>query len=166
MYKRNSSRVKTYMFKECNHMQCDTRLLEAQVPCLRRQECTRTCCLSTTREGAFDFGALALFTTLTRSPRSCREEENLVFCFGAQFNSTLNFTQSGWHMWFLKVFRVEVTNVEFEGFYEGQWLRARLCCRKMSDSIFWLYYIILPHVDWPVQCLAQRRSKRNIKRER
>ena len=28
----------------------------------------------------------------------------------------------------------------FEGFYEGQWLRARLCCRKISDSIFWLYY--------------------------
>ena len=27
---------------------------------------------------------------------TCREEENLVFCFGAQFNSTLNFTQSGW----------------------------------------------------------------------
>ena len=27
-----------------------------------------------------------------------------------------------------------------EGFYEGQWLRARLCCRKISDSIFWLYY--------------------------
>ena len=26
----------------------------------------------------------------------CREEENLVFCFGAQFNSTLNVTQSGW----------------------------------------------------------------------
>ena len=26
----------------------------------------------------------------------CREEENLVFWFGAQFNSTLNFTQSGW----------------------------------------------------------------------
>ena len=25
----------------------------------------------------------------------CREEENLVFCFGAQFNSTLYFTQSG-----------------------------------------------------------------------
>ena len=30
----------------------------------------------------------------------CREEENLVFCFGAQFNSTLNFTQSGWHILF------------------------------------------------------------------
>ena len=34
---------------------------------------------------------------LTRSYNSiCREEENLVFCFGALFNSTLNFTQSGW----------------------------------------------------------------------
>ena len=33
-----------------------------------------------------------------------------------------------------------LTNVGFEGFYEGQWLRARLCCRKISDSIFWLYY--------------------------
>ena len=26
-----------------------------------------------------------------------------------------------------------------KGFYEGQWLRARLCCRKISDSIFWLF---------------------------
>ena len=26
----------------------------------------------------------------------CREEENLVFWFGAQFISTLNFNQSGW----------------------------------------------------------------------
>ena len=25
----------------------------------------------------------------------CREEENLIFCFGALFNSTPNFTQSG-----------------------------------------------------------------------
>ena len=30
----------------------------------------------------------------------CREEENLVFCFGALFNSTLNFSQSGWHILF------------------------------------------------------------------
>ena len=43
-------------------------------------------------------------------------------------------------VWGVKVFSVEVTNVGFEGFYEGQWLRARLCCRKISDSIFWLYY--------------------------
>ena len=42
-------------------------------------------------------------------------------------------------MWFLKVFRVEVTNVGFKDFYDGQWLRARLCCRKISDSIFWLF---------------------------
>ena len=40
----------------------------------------------------------------------CREGKNLVFCFGAQFNSTLNFTQSGWlilfspdlHFWLAK----------------------------------------------------------------
>ena len=43
-------------------------------------------------------------------------------------------------MWGLKVFSVEVTNVGFEGFLGGQWLRARLCCRKISDSIFWLFY--------------------------
>ena len=40
-----------------------------------------------------------------------------------------------------------LTVVGFEGFYEGQWLRARLCCRKMSDSIFWVCYFVLPHVD-------------------
>ena len=27
-------------------------------------------------------------------------------------------------------------------------------------------YIILPHVDWPAQCLAQRKSKRNIQKEK
>ena len=43
-------------------------------------------------------------------------------------------------LWGLKVFSVEVTNVGFEGFLGGQWLRARLGCRKISDSIFWLYY--------------------------
>ena len=35
-------------------------------------------------------------------------------------------------------------SVGFEGFFEGQWLRARLCCHKISDSIFWLYYFT-PH---------------------
>ena len=29
--------------------------------------------------------------------------------------------------------------VGFESFYGSQWLRARLCCRKISDSIFWLF---------------------------
>ena len=28
----------------------------------------------------------------------------------------------------------------FEGFLGSQWLTVRLCCRKISDSIFWLYY--------------------------
>ena len=54
----------------------------------------------------------------------------------------------------------------FEGFYEGQWLRARRCCRKLSDSIFWLFCFTLPHVDWPVQCLAQRKSIEIYKKEK
>ena len=29
--------------------------------------------------------------------------------------------------------------VGFKDFYGSQWLRARLCCRKISDSIFWLF---------------------------
>ena len=66
-------------------------------------------------------------------------------------------------LWGLKVFSVEVTNVGFKGFYEGQWLRARLCCRKISDSIF-LVILLYPTLTWPVQCLAQRRSIRNIKK--
>ena len=32
------------------------------------------------------------------------------------------------------------TNVGFMRAFESQRLRARLCCRKISDSIFWLYY--------------------------
>ena len=39
-----------------------------------------------------------------------------------------------------RFFRVEVTNVGFKSFLGSQGLRARLCCRKISDSIFWLYY--------------------------
>ena len=40
---------------------------------------------------------------------------------------------------FKGIYRVEVTNVGLEGFLWSQWLRARLCCRKISDSIFWLF---------------------------
>ena len=47
--------------------------------------------------------------------------------------------------------------MEFEGF-EGQGLRARLCCRRYLTPYF--DYIILPHVDWPAQCLAQRKSQK------
>ena len=42
--------------------------------------------------------------------------------------------------------------------FEGQGLRARLCCRKYLTPYFG--YIILPHVDWPAQCLAQRKSQK------
>ena len=41
------------------------------------------------------FVITALSTALDRADCICREEENLVFWFGAQFISTLNFTQSG-----------------------------------------------------------------------
>ena len=47
--------------------------------------------------------------------------------------------------------------VGFEGF-EGQGLRARLCCRRYLTPYFG--YIILPHIDWPAQCLAQRKSQK------
>ena len=45
----------------------------------------------------------------------------------------------------------------FEGF-EGQGLRARLCCRRYLTPYFG--YIILPHVDWGAQCLVQRKSQK------
>ena len=35
------------------------------------------------------------------TPCACRERKNFVFWFGAQFNSTLNFTQSGWRILFI-----------------------------------------------------------------
>ena len=38
--------------------------------------------------------------------------------------------------------------VGFKGFYEGQWLRARLCCRKISDSIFWLFCFTPRWLGW------------------
>ena len=47
--------------------------------------------------------------------------------------------------------------VGFEGF-EGQGLRARLCCRRYLTPYFG--YFILPHVDWPAQSLAQRKSQK------
>ena len=52
----------------------------------------------------------------------------------------------------------------FWRFLWGQWLRARLCCRKISDSIFWLYYFT---PRWLAgECPAQRKSKRNIQKEK
>ena len=73
--------------------------------------------------------------------------------------------------------RQKVWNIsysEFERFYiiltvclwgfrlEGQEPRARLCCRKYLTPCFG--YIILPHVDWPAECLAQESPKRIIQK--
>ena len=69
-------------------------------------------------------------------------------------------------MWCLKVFSVEVTNVGFEGFYEGQWLRARLCCRKISDSIFWLYYFTPRWLAGAMPCPKKVQKKYTQRKDR
>ena len=66
-------------------------------------------------------------------------------------------------MWGLKAFCVEVTNVGFKGFYEVRGLGQGCVAIRYLTPYFG--YIILPHVDWLAQCLAQRRSKRNIQKE-
>ena len=53
--------------------------------------------------------------------KACREEKNFVFWFGAQFNSTLNFTQSGWLILFIPDLHFRLTN--------------RVSCQNLS---FWL----------------------------
>ena len=53
---------------------------------------------------------------------------DLVLYFRHQLGVKIRCDRKRFDLWDLKVF------------YEGQWLRARLCCRKISDSIFWLYY--------------------------
>ena len=53
----------------------------------------------------------------------------------------------------------------------GQWLRARLCCLKISDSIFWLYYFtprcLVGARPCPkkVQKKYTKRKDRNIRRK-
>ena len=51
----------------------------------------------------------------------------------------------------------------FKGF-EGQGLRARLCCHRYLTPYFG--YIILPHIDWLAQCLAQRKSQKKYTKEK
>ena len=56
------------------------------------------------------FQTIYRFIILSTCSWTCWEEENLVFWFGTQFNSTLNFTQSEWlilfspdlHFWLAK----------------------------------------------------------------
>ena len=54
------------------------------------------------------------------------------------------FLRRGYQCGFWRFFSVEVTNVGFKRFLCSQALRARLCCRKISDSIFWLF-CFTPH---------------------
>ena len=53
----------------------------------------------------------------------CREEENLVFLFGAQFISTLNFTQSGWLILFSPDLHFRLTK-QVSGQTHSLWLET------------------------------------------
>ena len=46
--------------------------------------------------------------------------------------------------------------------FEGQGLRARLCCRKISDSIFWLHPTLIGRRN----ALPKESPKRNIQKEK
>ena len=46
-------------------------------------------------ENPFKFSCISSFFKFMKT-WLCREGENFIFWFGAQFNSTLNFNQSGW----------------------------------------------------------------------
>ena len=64
-----------------------------------------------------------------------------------------------------------LSSVGFKSFYEGQWLRARLCCRKISDSIFWLHYFTPRWLAGGMPCPKKvhkkytKRKDRNIIRD-
>ena len=49
--------------------------------------------------------------------------------------------------------------------FEGQGLRARLCCRKISDSIFWLHCFTPRWLASAMPC-PKKVPKRNIQKEK
>ena len=53
----------------------------------------------------------------------------------------------------------------FKRVFEGQGLRARLCCRKISDSIFWLYHFTPRCLAGAMPC-PKKSPKRNIQKEK
>ena len=61
------------------------------------------------------------------------------------------------HLLYIDCLLLASEGVGFEDF-ECQGLRARLCCHRYLTPYFG--YIILPHADWPAQCLAQRKSQK------
>ena len=59
--------------------------------------------------------------------------------------------------------------VEFERVLGSQWLRARLCCRKISDSIFWLYYFTPRCLAGAMPCpkkVQKKYTKRKIETDK
>ena len=58
------------------------------------------------------------------------------------------------------------TNVEFKRGFEGQGLRARLCCRKISDSIFWLYYFTTRWLTGTMPCPKKVQKKYTKRKDR
>ena len=51
-----------------------------------------------------------------------------------------------------------------KGAFDGQGLRARVCCPKISDSIFWLYYFTPRWLAGAMPC-PKKSSKRNVQKE-
>ena len=53
-----------------------------------------------------------------------------------------------------------------KGFLGSQWLRARLCCRKISDSIFWLYYFTPRWLAGAMPCPKKVQKKYTKRKDR
>ena len=72
----------------------------------------------------------------------CREEKNFVFWFGAQFDSTLNFTQSGWLILFTLDLHFRPPN-RVSCQTHPLWLENADQCRRptgcSSIAMLWLY---------------------------
>ena len=73
-------------------------------------------------------------------PRDTSEDEDIAKSVPLRRNSRLKRPAPNCMLCDSQI-REECKCVGFDGF-EGQGLRARLCCRKISDSIFWSYYSI------------------------
>ena len=51
-------------------------------------------------------------------------------------------------------------------FLGSQWLRARLCCHKISDSIFWLYYFTPRWLAGAMPCPKKVQKKYTQRKDR
>ena len=53
-----------------------------------------------------------------------------------------------------------------KGFLGSRWLRARLCCRKISDSIFWLFYFTPRWLAGAMPCPKKVQKKYTKRKDR